>query len=288
MSAPIRTVISLCLLGGGVVASMIAGGRLMSDSKHRTPPNPLGIQGSPYGEVLAMAMQDSISTYFNEATISSTGKTSEHETNSNQKSRELPTRVADFLGSLEQARQARTNPKPASPAQRLYARRQVENKLRFAYKLDPANYANYNSLHFFLTQPQLGTRPELTQTAAKLAEETIHYCLKQKDDPRPLLTAAGACTNVLELMFDDQLNPKPRFKTDHMRQYLNLLDHCLARYVQAAQEWDRTHQWEFLSPARIAECDERFNFISTIRDTAEKTILRHEGKPVDSQASHNP
>jgi hypothetical protein len=80
----------------------------------------------------------------------------------------------NLLTSLEKASEIRTNPKSASEAHKRYLRRQVENKLRFAYQLDPAHYANYNSLHFFLTEPALGTRPELTPSAAKLAEDTIN------------------------------------------------------------------------------------------------------------------
>lgn len=155
----------------------------------------------------------------------------------------------------------------------------MEDKLRFAYQLDPSHYGNYNSLHFFLTEPELGTRPELTSSAAKLAEDTIQHCLNQKDDPRPLLTAAGACTNILQLMISDYgHNSAPKFTTAQMRQYLDLMGYCLNHYVAVSQEWDRTKSWDNLSPQRIQECDERFQFITKIRETVEQTILRFEGK----------
>ena len=71
-----------------------------------------------------------------------------------------------------------------------------------------------------------------------------------------------------------------------MRQYLNLLDHCLARYVAIAKEWDESKNWELLSPQRITECDDRFNFICKFREAAERTILRLEGKPPAPQVSN--
>ena len=281
--------ISACLIGTGVVACVFAGRPLLQNPELETPLNPLCINGSPYGEVFAMAMQGPIDTYFHGVMSGGAHHHQEGESCDSCKSK-TTTAETDFsleqlLVSLDKAAGTRTNPKSASKAHRLYLRRQVEDKLRFAYNLDPSHYGNYNSLHFFLTQPQLGTRPELTPTAAKLAEDTIQYCLKQDHDPRPALTAAAATTNILQLMFNDQLNPEPKFNTEQMRQSLNLLDHCINRYVHIACQWDASKNWDLLSPQRITECDERFNFIRKIRETALTTIDRFEGKLPTAQAS---
>jgi hypothetical protein len=286
-------VISTGLIGSGVLAWTFAGRPLLSNPDFKTPLNPLGINGSPYGEVFAMAMQGPIDTHFHGALRGGPGHQHADGTdcascaNAPETSPNGNTgRLQNLLTALEQAKLARTNPKGASEAHRLYLRRQVEDKLRFAYKLDPAHYANYNSLHFFLTEPQLGTRPELTPSAAKLAEETIQYCLKQEDDPRPALTAAAATSNILELMFNDRNNPDPKFTTAQMRQYLNLLDHCIQRYVTLATAWDESKNWERLSSQRIAECDERFQFITQFREAAAGAIDRLEGKPHAPQAAY--
>lgn len=280
--------VTLCLIGTGACAWVFAGHPLVADRELDAPLNPFGINGSPYGEVFAMAMQGPIDTYFHGAIQggaptceTSAGKPTEAVSHAS-----VEGRFENLLASLDKVAEVRTNPKSASAAHRLYLRRQVEDRLRFAYQLDPSHYANYNSLHFFLTEPELGTRPELTPSAAKLAEDTIEYCLKHNEDPRPALTAGAAASNVLELMFNDQHNPTPRFHTAQMRQYLNLLDQCLARYVAISQDWDHSKNWELLSPQRIAECNERFNFICHFRDDAEGTILRFEGKSRDSQASN--
>ena len=297
MSRILSNAISSGLIGTGVFVWAFAGRPLVTNPDLEAPLNPLGINGSPYGEVFAMAMQGPIDTYFHGAMEGgghqhkpgeSCGacKKAESENKAAGKDLSLEGRLQSLLTSLDKVAEIRTNPKSASDAHRRYLRRQVEDKLRFAYQLDPSHYANYNSLHFFLTEPELGTRPELTPSAAKLAEETIQYCLKQDKDPRPALTAAAAATNILELMFNDQLNPTPKFNTSQMRQYLGVLDHCIGRYVSIAQEWDKSKNWELLSPQRIAECDERFNFICRIRDTDEATILRLEGKTQTPQASN--
>lgn len=287
MSRILTHAISVCLIGTGVFAWALAGRPLVANPALVAPLNPLGINGSPYGEVFAMAMQGPIDTYFHGAMSGGAHHHEDHMASAVvPSSLSLEGRFENLLASLDKVSEVRTNPQSSSVAHKRYLRRQVEDKLRFAYQLDPAHYANYNSLHFFLTEPELGTRPELTPSAAKLAEDTIQYCLKQDSDPRPALTAAAATCNILELMFNDQANDSPRFNTDQMHRYLNLLDHCIARYVTISKAWDQSKNWELLSPQRIVECDDRFTFICRIRDDAEGTILRFEGKSRSPQASN--
>lgn len=290
---------SACLIGMGVLCWAFAGRPLVKDTDLSTPLNPLGINGSPYGEVFAMAMQGPIDTYFHGSASSGAHQHEAGQTCGNCRKTATPvkqehaakndlalaTRFSNFLASLDKAAATSTNPKAASQAHKLYLRRQVEDKLRFAYQLDPSHYGNYNSLNFFLTEPAVGTRPELTPSAAKLAQDTIQYCLRQEHDPRPALTAAAAATNVLQLMFADQQNDKPQFNTTQMRQYLSVLDYTINRYVTLAKEWEQTRNWELVSPQRIAECNERLTFICKIREAAEQTILRLEGK-LHRQASN--
>jgi hypothetical protein len=296
MSRITTNAISACLIGTGMFAWAFAGRPLVADANLKAPLNPLGINGSPYGEVFAMAMQGSIDTYFHGGMGLGVHR---HEDGKSCDSREVPSEsdtsaesaapldggFENFLTALRRMSEVSTNPKAASDAHKRYLRRQTEDKLRFAYQLDPAHYGNYNALNFFLTEPSVGTRPELTPSAAKLAQDTIQYCLKQDHDPRPALTAAAAATNMMHLMFADLQSEKPKFTTPQMRRCLDVLDHCIARYQTLAREWDQTQNWERLSPQRIAECEDRFNFICKIRDAAEKTVLRLEGK-AQPQASN--
>lgn len=287
---------SLCLIGSGGLAWTLAGRPLLKTGDWEAPLNPLGINGGPYGEVFAMAMQGPIDTYFDLGM--SGGGSPENQPHADcekcdhhqaevvkTSSFSLEKRFEKFLTSLGEAAETRTNPNAASDSLKRYLRRQAEDKLRFAYQLDPAHYGNYNSLHFFLTEPQVGTRPQLTSTAAKLAEDTIQYCRLQTHDPRPALTAAAAATNVLQLMFEDQNNQAPKFTPNQMRQYLNVLDDSLARYDHIAKEWDQAKSWDLLSPQRITECEERFKFIGKMRNVYEKIIVRTENR-LQHQASN--
>jgi hypothetical protein len=164
----------------------------------------------------------------------------------------------------------RTNPRPATEGHKFYLRRQVEDRLRFAYELDPSNYANYNSYHLFLTEPAVGTRPVLTERVLMLAGLTIDYSLREQSDPRPALTAASAAGNILELMFQH----RDQHGLDEMRQQLSLLDHALARHRELGIRWIESGDFQNLSPARQDEMLERLAFVTKVRDAAEATIRR--------------
>lgn len=298
------TFLSIALIGSGALAWAVNSRPLVEEPIMRIPSNPLGVKMSPYGEVFAMAMQGPIDLYWH------AGADDEHDHEHGEdcdhhhddglceggaggdcpgcestKLAKAPAKVSsfrDFLNQLNEVANMRTNPKAATKAHLFDMRRQVEDKLRFAYELDPSHYGNYNSYHFFLTQPQLGTRPELTQGAAKLAERTIDYCLQRQDDPRPSLTAASAAENELELMFNDP----SKFPTELMRNRLSIVDFSLARHQEISRQWIENGNWNLISPMRQEEIASRFKFLSRVRDAAENTILRLEGKPATGQAAN--
>ncbi len=284
------TAASLALIGGGALAWALAGQPLVKNKELDAPLNILGINHSPYGEVLAMAMQSSIdSTYHRGMDTTGTahagdsaeearGELTSMKEDSPQGSGNIRNRFRGFLDYLAASSTARTNSRPLSKAHDLHIRGKVEDQLKFAYNLDPANYGNYASYHFFLTEPAIGTRRILTPEAAKLAEDTIAYCLREPRDPRPALTAAAAATNVLHLMFEDRRSEKPFFTVPQMRHALGVLDHCLARHHELTGQWEASGEKALLSSMRIAEMEDRLSFILKIRAAAETTIQRFESE----------
>lgn len=289
------------LLGAGSLLMALTARPLAGHDALDFPVNPLGINRSPFGEVLAMAMQGPIDTFWYQGELAKAAPMvaqtdlerppeagCEHDYDcghhpphaesraDHEHARPWNDRFRVFLENLDRASTARTNPVRGSQALDLHIRRQVENKLRFAYRLDPSHYGNYNSYHFFLTEPQLGTRPILTPEAARLAQETIAYCLAEEHDPRPALTATAAATNVLHLMFTDQQAESPFYTAAQMRECLNLLDHCIARHLQLRERWIASGDAELLSAMRVLEMEDRFTFVRRIRDAAETAVIRYE------------
>ncbi|MFT3992165.1 MAG: hypothetical protein QM680_12225 [Luteolibacter sp.] len=290
MSRALNHSITTLLIAAGAGAWITGSKFLIRNNEISSPVNPFGICQSPYGEVFAMAMQSPIATTFDHGAVSytppeTTGKKS-------------PANLTAFIDSLSKGTVERTNAARPSKALDLYLRRKTEDQLKFAYQLDPANYSNFNAYHFFLTEPAIGTRPILTREAAQLAERTIQYCLKEKNDPRPALTAAAAAGNILLLMFQDQHSEHPVFTIAQMKEHLKLMDYCLARYDQLSARWEKTGNWNLLSSMRVHECQERLSFVVKTRETAAATIQRLEktadvhvrswsaGVPTGSSAMH--
>ena len=289
----ISKAISFALIGGGVTGFVLASRPLEGIKEINGPLNILGINRSPYGEVFAMAMQGSIDTYFHAGKSKShvcddPAECSIHQADAEKaaakSAREangstgFNDRFRDFIDGMGQGLVERTNTKSVSAAHRVFLRRGVEDNLRFAYFLDPGHYGNYNAYNLFLTEPQLGTRPELTPMAAKLAQDTINYCLARNDDPRYALTAAAAAANVIELMFNDRtVNPEyPRFTTGDMRAMLAVCDNAIRAYSEIAEQWTEENLWQNLSAFRISEIDERSKFVFKVRESQGKAIERLE------------
>jgi hypothetical protein len=279
MSRLSNHLITACLIGTGVAAWAFAGRPLVTNKDLAVPLNPLGLNRSPYGEVIAMAMQGPVENYFNVAM----GFQGRYQAKQEVQPAVAPPKLSPLaqlnrmVSDLDKVIALRTNPKPPSDAQKLYLRRQSEDKLRFAYNLDPSHFANYTALHFFLTEG-ITTRKESTAQITKLADDTIDYCLKQNDDPKAALTAAAAATNILHMLFLDQRNAAPQFALADMHKCVAKIDLCIANYNTISTRWDKTNQWETLSPDRVAECQERIQFLEKLRYAGEQGIISLEKK----------
>lgn len=262
----------------GVALWSFGAGRLATEGSFDYRPNPLGLKMSPYGQVIALAVQSGIDADWHGVETASAAHScsncGHNHTDHGSKCKPAPT-AADtppkgWIDRLELAATERTNPRPATEGHKFYLRRQVEDRLRFAYELDPSNYANYNSYHLFLTEPAVGTRRVLTGKVMTLARVTIDYCLREESDPRPALTAAAASGNILELMFLHDGN----HTLEEMKEQFRVLDYCLFRHRDLATKWIESGDFQRLSIARQHEMLERLHFVTRVREAAEKTIHR--------------
>ena len=300
MSRITSTAITLALLAGGAALWTAGAAALHPDDSFHFTPNPLGIKRSPYGKVLAMAMQGPIDAYWHAATCEDPdhcelckAHNHHHHDGDDHDDHDAPAagantpnspalRLQAYLDNLDSISRKRTNPRSPSDAHKFYLRRQIEDKLRFAYELDPSHYGNYNSYHLFLTEPQLGTRPSLTKEAAHLAEQTVDYCLHESNDPRPALTAASAASNILELLF---LYPEHHTLAE-MKHELGVIDGCLARFRELSATWRNSGLWDNLSEIRREEISDRYHFLSRVRDASDATIRRLESRQPAGQVAN--
>lgn len=265
------TVITSLLALSGAALWTHGAAKLAASGNFDYRPNLLGVKMSPYGQVIAMASQGGIESDWHGVEspgaepCSSCGHTHYLGSVCSNTAKD-----ETWIERLETAATEKTNPRQANAAHRFYLRRQIENKLQIAYELDPSNYTNYNAFHFFLTEPAIGTRPVMTDKVVQLAKATIDYCHRERNDPRPALTAAAASCNILQLLFLHQES----HSVEEMREQLATLDASLSIHHELSAAWLDSGGYANLSVARQNEMLDRLSFCTKIRDAAEKTIAR--------------
>ncbi|MGB6221975.1 hypothetical protein [Haloferula sp.] len=290
-----RNTTTICILAiAGAAVWTYSGSRLEQSGAFNFEPNPLGIKRSPYGQVIAMAIQGRIDDDWHGTlesggpadgdTASSCGHSHcEEPCGSSEK---VAHAKPDLIDRITAIATKRTNPNPKTPAHKFYLRREIEKKLRFAYELDPSHYGNYNSYHLFLTHDSLGTSGDGyekgSQRANALSEATIRYCLRETNDPRPALTAATAAHNILQYMLMD---PEQRYTPEQMHQQLTVVDFCLRRHFELLEEASKNGTWDLLSKLRQQEVLDRSTFTMKIRESAEKAIIRIDNETLHQAAS---
>lgn len=280
--------ITSALAISGVALWSYGASRLAAGGEFDYRPNPLGLKTSPYGAIVALAMQGGIESDWHGTMESDAPACAtcghHHGPEGDACHGDHKAGASDsWIGRIELAATERTNPSPVTKGHQLYLRRQTEDQLRLAYELDPSNYANYNSYHLFLTEPSVGTRRILTDEVIKLSGDTITYCLKEESDPRPALTAAAAAGNILELMFLH----RDQHTLEEMKQQLHTLDYCLGKHQALTEKWLSSGEFENLSPARQAEMLERLKFVVKVRDAAVQTVARL-SSTAGGQAANSP
>lgn len=241
-------------------------------------PNIACINGSPYGKVLVLVMQGSISVYFHEGgrhedaeflrdtdTASDDHADCDHEGcdhESHKKKPEVPVahehgedcgceehaavqeggakpvqpRLDEKAKRLIKTLQAYTHRKTdgyvLTPAHKKYIQRVIEDKLKFAYELDPSNYENYEGYSHYLTTTGLGKSEADFEAAIALARRTLAYCKDEEVDPFVLLTGANAAHDIGYCM---SVNPES-YSIEDTKQSLEDYEYCLQKYQRLLLE----------------------------------------------------
>jgi len=195
--------------------------QLQEDDQLDFEPNIACINGSPYGKILVLVMQGSISTYFHEGQrhedaefLKADDGGSGHEEHEHgedcgcdahanaEKEKAVPAvppahvRAKRYIRTLDAYTHRKTDGYVLTPAHRKYLQVITEDKLRFAYELDPSNRTNYEGLYLYLATNSLGRSEANSEAALALARRTLAYSKREDVDPNSLLTAASAAYDI--------------------------------------------------------------------------------------------
>lgn len=138
----------------------------------------------------------------------------------------LHQRAKRYIKRLEAYTHRKTDGYVLTPAHKKYIQGVIEDKLRFAYELDPSNYTNYEGYYLYLTTSNLGRSGADYEAAIALAKRTLDYCKREEVDPFVLLTGAAAAHDIGYCM---SVNPELYTMAD-VTQSLSDYKYCLKKY----------------------------------------------------------
>lgn len=269
-------------------------GAKLADSKN-TPlefrPNILAIKGSPLGKTFALAVQGDIDFAWHEGMTnpfeehdhsncdhgngvcshdhkpakdhSSCDHGHGHCNHDHVPSAESPTSdswLRDRVDQMTASVYASNSPYELTDRHRKHIRENVEQKIAFAYSLDPENYLNYNSLHLFY-ETTLGNDVKSADQLIELAKQTRAAIREFTIDPEPWVTAASTQSNICGVIVNQLgLEGREQQFVDH----LNDMRHCLIRFDRLRQEKIRNGSWQNIAAPRRDQMLQRF--LSTVRE----------------------
>ena len=149
---------------------------------------------------------------------------------------------------------ASNSPYGLTDRHRKHIRENIEQKVEFAYSLDPENYVNYNTLHLFY-ETTLGNDLKSADQLINLAKKTRASIREFTVDPEPWITAASTQHNICDVLVNHLgLEGHEQQFVDH----LNDMRQCLIRFDLLRQEKIRNGSWENISVIRREQMFGRF------------------------------
>lgn len=244
--------------------------------------NPLAVQGSAYGKLLArlsettidrvwhLGVEEIVPHYLSGDAAHADGSAPAAPADSAVGAvAEMKRKAADgsllaqgkaWFNARVVAQHSRTNPNSLNQSHLAAVHRDIERMLLRSFKLDPTHYGAYDSYHLFLTTYDFGGNPHVRGRAEEIAKISIAHAFRETEDPEPWLTAAAAAMNLYLMDATPYQEAGQPLPLELLKKHRNQVGHCLERFdaLQAASE--RSGVWENLSLERQMEIAERSLF----------------------------
>ena len=227
-------------------------------------PNIVSIKGSPYGKVLAFALQGPIDRYWHQGAahedeeVNNSEQEAEGECSPDcedhdhteghtedcpcgvyeeelvQGGRALPIRLRgkDLIKKMIAAGHRNTTDKPLSAERQKFLQGVTEDKIRFSYELDPTNYTNYSNYHLFLANSNIGRREADDLSALELSKKTIEASKRDLVDPASWLTASAAAYDIAYRMTQEY----EKYSYQEHAQQLIEIENCIDKYEELCDQ----------------------------------------------------
>ena len=240
-------------------------------------PNPGSIGSSPYGKTLGLAIQGPIDVFWHVGQNEDPFDDHHHHDGAAEHA-DLPSGIdaaRHWLEDLQHASRRRTSDFAPGGLHRIHLRREVERKLRFAYWLDPTNFANYNALFLFLTEQSLTERDSNFGAVLELADQTREIVEREQANPEPWLTAAATHLAHLEIAYRLKDEQAPDYET--IQHHLEGMESSLNRFAFLRDFLVTYGAWERIPAVRRADMEDRHRTFSRFLEAQQTIFANHFG-----------
>ena len=272
---------------------------LKAQNKLHLDPNPFAIFGSPYGKPIASAMQGPIHLLWHDGekhhhhdeeghhdhheshhTDDHASHHSDHHEHAahhhddhhdhghGDHHEEAPTSLTAWIHHLNEIPYERTNPYSHNEIHQSYLRGIIEEKVHFAWRMDPTNFDNYNIYHLFLTEQAVAKSNRNYRKAFEVAQDTIKHCQQHPDDVQANLTAAAASQAIVDIALN--------FKRDQIEtQILANAHRSAATHLKRhAFQLEAAKQYGILSSSEHLEMSNTARILSKVQEANQVALTR--------------
>jgi len=198
--------------------------------------------------------------------------------------------LLDHIDAMRKAYYSRSNHHGDTRLHRAYIMDETQRRLALSYEMNPANLACYGSYFLFLSEALARVKGEdgekdvirnRQQAALDLANSTVHYCLKYKDEAPAMLTGATAAHDYIQIRFSE---PEPDI--NEISSFLAVLDGCMIRFEEIRDHMQQNGAWDNFSIHRRSEMDKGYSLLKVLRQTDHEMYvnLLSENEPVSAVA----
>lgn len=280
----------LLVLSGIALAAMGLSG-LRSTDRLRHSQNPLAVQGSAYGKLLARLSETTIDRvwhlgveqivpHYMSGDHSHAPKPADANAAPKPSAQDGPLleRGKHWFQERVVAQHYRTNPNSLTERHLATVHRDIEHMLLRSFKLDPTHYGAYDSYHLFLTTHDFGGSPAAKDQAARIANIAIAAAFQEEEDPEPWLTAAAAGMNLYLMDAAPYMEGGKAIPLEMLKEHRDKIGFCLKRFEEIQSASEEAGNWERLSHERQMEIAERSLFAKRTFKQFDVMIARAEAR----------
>jgi len=283
------------ILGGlalALIAQVFISLSFRGEGRFHHGQNVFGVFGSPYGKVVAAALQGPIHLMWHDGRkhVHGTGEGEHtHGAGDEEVVEELSPEdkdlkeveallaeekvkrrfsYADWVKQVNLIRYKPTNPYQKTELHQQFIRGVIEEKIRFGWRMDPSHFDTFNMYHLFLTETEIAKSQRDYLKSFSVAKHTLDYCQRFPYDPKANRTSVAAAQAIVDISLN--------FKREEVAKDAVLAAHQNAYYYLGLFErhLDLAYEHQLLVESEYIELSQSLNVLTKVQEADEAALKR--------------